>query len=413
MDLNLKIKSRVFLPIFRPYIFDYSNRYEIYWGGRSSGKTVFIVQKLLLKGFKEKRFIILMNKQTNGIKDKVWKELRDAISFFKLNDYFELNKSDFRATCKLNGTEIRCMGLDEPEKAKALSNVSDVYLDELNQFTQDDFELLDGTVRSTRFTLPLQIYGSFNPVSKQNWVYKYFGFDTGITPPNTFIHHSTYKDNKYTDPSYILRMETMKVRNPTRYKIEAEGQFATLDKLVYSNWRVEDFNPDEIKGELICGLDFGYTNDPTAFIASLLVEDEKKIYVFKEWGGTGMTNQEIARGIISLGFSKSFIIADSAEQKSIEELRREGLYRVRASQKGPDSIMFGIDKLKEYEIIVSPNCQETITEFENYAWQKDKQTNLYINKPIDMFNHYLDALRYSLQASQKGLRTMSKSVLSL
>lgn len=126
-----------------------------------------------------------------------------------------------------------------------------------------------------------------------------------------------------------------------------------------------------------------------------------------------MTNQEIARGIISLGFSKSFIIADSAEQKSIEELRREGLYRVRASQKGPDSIMFGIDKLKEYEIIVSPNCQETITEFENYAWQKDKQTNLYINKPIDMFNHYLDALRYSLQASQKGLRTMSKSVLSL
>lgn len=176
-----------------------------------------------------------MNKQTSGIKDKVWKELKDAISFFKLDQYFEFNQTEYRATCKLNGTQFRCMGLDEPEKAKALSNVSDVYLDELNQFTQDDFELLDGTVRSTKFNLPLQIYGSFNPVSKQNWVYRYFGFDSGNYPPNTFIHHSTYKDNKYCDQSYIDRMELMKTRNPTRYKIEAEGQFATLEKLVYNN----------------------------------------------------------------------------------------------------------------------------------------------------------------------------------
>ena len=176
-----------------------------------------------------------MNKQTSGIKDKVWKELVDAIGFFKLDEYFVLNRSEFRATCKVNGTEFRCMGLDEPEKAKALSNVSDVYLDELNQFTQDDFELLDGSVRSTRYNLPLQIIGSFNPVSKQNWVYKYFGFDSGKTPPNTFIHHSTYLDNKYCDETYIERMENMKTRNPTRYKIEALGQFATLDKLVYNN----------------------------------------------------------------------------------------------------------------------------------------------------------------------------------
>ena len=357
--------------------------------------------------------MMLMNKQTSGIKDKVWKELNEAIDTFKLRQYFDFNQTEYRATCKLNGTVFRCSGLDEPEKAKALSNVSDVYLDELNQFTQDDFELLDGTVRSKKFKLPLQIYGSFNPVSKQNWVYRYFGFDTGITPKNTFIHHSTYKDNRYCDQSYIERMETMKTRNPTRYRIEAEGQFATLEKLVYNNWRVEDFNPDEINGELICGLDFGYVNDTTAFIASLLVEDEKKLYIFKEWGSTGLTNSEIARAIISLGFAKSFIIADSAEPKSIEELKRDGLYRVRASVKGPDSIMNGISKLQEYEIIVSPNCVETITEFENYAWQKDKQTNEYINKPIDLFNHYLDALRYSLQAHQKGLRTISKSILSL
>lgn len=305
------------------------------------------------------------------------------------------------------------MGLDEPEKAKALSNVSDIYLDEINQFTQDDFELLDGTVRSTRYKLPLQIIGSFNPVSRQNWVYKYFGFDTGIVPPNTFIHHSTYKDNKYCDASYIERMEVMKERNPIRYKIEALGQFATLDKLVYNNWRVEDFNYEDIKAELICGLDFGFSNDPTAFIASLLDEENKTIYIFKEWGATGKTNPEIAEVIKSLGFSKSIIIADSAELKSIEELRRLGLYRIRESVKGPDSIRAGIQKLQEYDIIVHPSCQQTIIEFENYGWQKDKQTGEYTEKPIDLFNHFMDALRYSLQAHQKGLRSIGKNVLGL
>ena len=353
-----------------------------------------------------------MNKQTSGIKDKVWKELKDAISFFKLDQYFEFNQTEYRATCKLNGTQYRCMGLDEPEKAKALSNVSDVYLDELNQFTQDDFELLDGTVRSTKFNLPLQIYGSFNPVSKQNWVYRYFGFDNGNYPPNTFIHHSTYKDNKYCDQSYIDRMELMKTRNPTRYKIEAEGQFATLENLVFNNWKVMDFNPDEIDGELLCGLDFGFVADPTAFVASLLDEENKRIYVFREWGAQGKTNPEIAQAITSLGFSKSLIICDSAEMKSIEELRRNGITRAKPSVKGPDSIVFGITKLQEYEIIVHPSCQQVITELENYAWQKDKDGN-YIEKPIDLFNHYLDALRYSLQAHQKGLRTISKSILSL
>ena len=400
MEINLKINSKVFLDTFRPYINDYTNRYEIYWGGRSSGKTVFIVQKLLLKGLKEKRFILLMNKQTAGIKDKVWKELIDAINFFKLSEYFTLNKSEYRATCKINGTEFRCMGLDEPEKAKALSNVSDVYLDELNQFTQDDFELLDGTVRSTRYELPLQIIGSFNPVSKQNWVYKYFGFDTGIVPAFTFIHHSTYKDNKYCDASYIERMAQMKLRNPTRYRIEAEGQFATLDKLVYNNWEVKEFDYQDIKGELLCGLDFGFVNDTTAFICSLLADDT--LYIFKEWGSTGLTNPEIAKAITSLGFSKSVIVCDSAEPKSIQELRDNGLYRVKASVKGADSIKHGIQRIQEYKIIVHPSCVETISEFENYSWQKDKQTNEYINKPIDMFNHYLDALRYSLQCMDTG-----------
>lgn len=161
------------------------------------------------------------------------------------------------------------------------------------------------------------------------------------------------------------------------------------------------------------GLDFGFTNDPTALIASLLVEEEKKIYIFKSWGDTNKTNQEIAEIIKSLGFSKSTIIADCAERKSIEELRRAGISRIKACVKGQDSINYGIQKLQNYEIIVHPECQEVITELENYSWQKDKHTGEYINKPIDSFNHYLDALRYSLQCVAAKPKVISKYSLGI
>ena len=210
-------------------------------------------------------------------------------------------------------------------------------------------------------------------------------------------------------------MELMKSRNPIRYKIEAEGQFATLDKLIFNNWEVREFNPDEYRElPLLVGLDFGFTNDPTALVASLLDEENKILYIFKEWGSTGKTNAEIARVITSLGFSKSVVIADAAEPKSVEELRRNGIMRVRPSVKGPDSINYGISRLKEYELVVHPDCQNVITELENYSWQKDKQTGEYINKPIDAFNHYMDAIRYSLQCvGAPKLKTLSKGMLGL
>lgn len=365
-----------------------------------------------MKSLYEKRFILLMNKQTNKVKDGVWKELREAISFFKLDAYWDLNKTDYRATCKINGSEIRCLGLDESEKIKGYSNVSDVYLDEMTSFTAEDFELIDGTLRSMKYKLPLQLYGSFNPVSKANWVYHYFGFDTDCGPANTFIHHSTYLDNPRADATAY--MESLKERNPARYRIEALGEFASLDKLVYTNWRVEEFDHAAIKGQLLCALDFGFVNDTSAFIASILDEPNHKIYIFKEWGDTGKTNDELARIITSLGFSKSVIIADSAEPKSIEELRRAGIIHIKPSVKGPDSIMHGIQKVQEYELIVHPDCVKTITELENYSWEKDRKTGEYINRPQDQFNHFMDALRYSLQSVGKGtLKTLDKSKLGL
>lgn len=412
MAIKINIGPNLVLPVYRPYLEDYQYRYNVYYGGRGSGKTRFIFDKVLLKGLKEKRTILLMRKTTANCKFSVWKELKEAVERFKLTSYFTFYESDYSAICHLSGTVFKCLGLDIAEKIKGFSEVSDVVLEESTEFTPEDFDLIDGTVRSVKYKLPLQLYFLFNPVSKANHVYSRFGFDTGIVPPNTFILKTTYLDNPHLSQDYIERMENMRLTNPTRWKIEALGDFVSLDKLVFQNYTVEEFNHAEIKGELLCGLDFGFINDVSALTASILDEANGRIYVFKEWGATGKTNDELAKIITSLGFSKSTIIADSAEMKSIEELKRLGITRIKPAMKGPDSVLFGIQKLQNYEIIVHPSCSELITEFENYSWQKDKITGEYINKPIDSFNHYIDSLRYSTQCvdNSRKLKTLNKNL---
>lgn len=246
---------------------------------------------------------------------------------------------------------------------------------------------------------------SFNPVSKQNWVFKRW-FSEGAIRKNTMVLHTTYKDNKFLPVEYINSLLEQQKTNPTYYRIYALREFCTLDKLVYYNWKVEDFDHTKIQGKLLVGLDFGFVNDPSALVASIC--KDKNIYIFKEWGATNKTNDEIAEIIKQLGFAKSTIIADSAEQKSIEELRRKNIYAIRPSAKGPDSIIHGIQRVQQYNLIVHPSCTETIIELENYSWEKDKKTGEYINKPQDLFNHYLDALRYSLQCMGNEIKTFKQ-----
>ena len=408
--IQLNISKDIFLPVYRPYVSDYSHRYNVYYGGRGSGKTRFCLDKLVIKGLKEKRNILLMRKTTVSCKYSVWKELKAAVERLKLTKYFVFYETDYSAVCSLNGTTFQCGGLDNPERIKGYSEISDCLLEEATEFTLEDFELIDGTVRSVKYKLPLQIYLCFNPIAKTNWVFKRWGFDTGIVPHNTFILKTTYLDNPYLSQDYIARMEKMKETNPTRYKIEAEGLFVSLDRLIFQNYKVEEFDYTQIQGQLLIGMDFGFIADPSVIVASLLDEDNGTIHIFKEWGGQGKTNQELIEVIKALGFSKSVIIADSSEQKSIEEIKRGGIIKIKPATKGPDSVRHGLQKLMNYKIIVHPSCQGVITEFENYAWKKDRQTGEYTNEPQDQFNHYCDALRYSLQCAATKLKTLNKNL---
>lgn len=408
MIYELEIDDDIFNRSFVKYLEDYDHRFEVYYGGAGSGKSFFIAQKLLLKALKEKRKILVMRKVGATLKDSVWQLILDTLIEWQLYEECTINKSVF--TIELpNDSMFLFKGMDDSEKIKSITGITDIWAEEATEFTEEDIEQLNLRLRAQEGNL--QMLFSFNPVSKANWVYRRWFEQGAVITPDTVIHQSTYKDNEFLPAEYVATIEKMERTNPTYYRIYALGEFASLDKLVYNNWRVEAFEPPT-DGELIVGLDFGFTNDPTAIVASIVKGDE--IYIFKEYASTGKTNPQIAQIIADMGFAKSVIIADSAEPKSIAEIRKCGIMRIRESNKGKDSIIHGIQRLQEYDLIVHPSCENVIMELENYSWIKDRATGEYTNKPVDMFNHSLDALRYSLQAlDTHKFTTMSKSVLGL
>ena len=245
----------------------------------------------------------------------------------------------------------------------------------------------------------------------------WFAEDAVVDKETTRILHTTYKDNRFLPREYIEAIESYKETDMTYYKIYALGEFATLDKLVFNNWEVGDcgdaFDAEgrpKPQMQALCGLDWGFSNDLTAFTFSLLDEDNKILYVCDAWGSTGMLNSEIANKIIETGYGKAAIIADSSEPKSIEEVRQLGVSKIRGAKKGKGSILGGIQKLKAYKIIINPELDGVIEEFQNYSWKKNKDGE-YINEPIDSWNHYIDSIRYSYQCSQKKIKTFNKSIL--
>ena len=412
--MKIIVHKTIFNDVYLPHLTDYEHRYEIYYGGAGSGKSFFVAQKLVFKALSERRKILVLRKVGRTTKNSTFQLILDTLVQFKIKDKCKINKTDYSIELP-NGSLFLCSGLDDPEKIKSITGLTDAWLEEATEFAQDDFNQIDLRIRDP-FAQHQQIILSFNPVSKANWCYlQFFAENPELDAfrEKIKIVKSNYLDNPHLPQQYIDSLLLLKNTNPVYYSIYALGDFGSLDKLVYSNWQTFEFNEKEIKGNLICGLDFGYTNDPTAFVAAIVVPEENRIYVFREWGGTGYLNDAIAAQIKDMGFAKSSIMADSAEQKSIDEIKRQGIQRIQPCAKGQGSILQGIQKLQQYELIIHPNCKEIINELQNYSWQKDKQTNEYINKPIDKFNHYLDALRYSLQCldERTPLRTMDKNLL--
>ena len=409
MKINLKDK------IGRGYatFWNFKGRYRVCKGGRGSKKSTTTAMWIIYNMMKMPLANTLVVRQTfNTHLDSTWVQLKWATQQLGVAHLWTFSKSPLKATYNPTGQVILFRGLDDPMSITSIT-VPVGYLcwcwfEEAYQVKSEDaFDKVDMSIRGE---LPegyfKQITLTFNPWSDKHWLKRRF-FDEPNDEDKLAIT-TNYLCNEWLGEDDIKLFNHMQTKFPKRYKVEGLGDWGIIDGLVFDNWKIEEFDHTKIKGELLVGLDFGYVNDPTALICSILDEQNKKLYIFDEHCQKGMLNDAIAQMIVDKGYGKSTIIADSAEQKSIEEIKRKGIYRIKPAVKGGGSIVQGIQQLLQYDIIVHPSCEETIKELENYAWDVDKE-GTGVNKPIDAYNHCIDALRYSLQCVGQKLQTASKS----
>ena len=396
IQISIPYPSRVFNKHIYDKLNDYSTFTEVHYGGASSGKSHGVIQKVVYKAckdWKHPRKVLFLRKVGSTVYDSIFEDVKQCLDYFQILDKCKVNNSAYRIELP-NGAQFIFKGLDNPEKIKSIKGVSDVVMEEASEFTLDDYTQLTLRLRDKKHKMK-QIYLMFNPVSKVNWVFNAFFVKR---PKNTVIYQTTYKDNRFLDDVTMENIEELANRNEAYYKIYALGEFATLDKLIFPKYEKRLLNKDKLAHlPSYFGLDYGFINDPSAFLHVKIDDKARKLYIVEEYVRKNLTNDKISEAIQSLGYAKEEIRADSAEKKSNQELRNRGISRVIDALKGPGSVMQGIQYILQYDIVVDERCVKTIEELENYTWKKDKKTNEYINEPVDSYNHCLDAIRYAIQ----------------
>lgn len=402
---------------------NFKGRYKVVKGSRASKKSKTTALWIIYNMMKYKNAnTLVVRKVFRTLKDSCYSDLRWAINRFQVQDYWEFKESPLEITYKPTGQKILFRGFDDPLKITSISvsvgSLCWCWIEEAYELTDETaFNMLDESIRGVvEEPLFKQIIISFNPWNERHWLKSRF-FDK--VDDNILALTTNYQCNEWLDDADKKLFEDMKKNNPRRYQVAGLGNWGIVDGLVYENWQELEFDWREIlnkrqKAKALFGLDFGYTNDPAAFFCGILDQDQKEIYVFDEIYQKGMQNTAIYNNIEKLGFKKEIIVADSAEPKSIDHLKGLGLYRIKASKKGKDSINAGIQFIQDFKIFIHPRCVNFLTEISNYAWDKDKFGKA-VNKPIDDFNHLMDAMRYALEDYMRNnsVRTIDRTVLGI
>ena len=402
---------------------NFKGRYKVVKGSRASKKSKTTALWIIYNMMKYKNAnTLVVRKVFRTLKDSCYSDLRWAINRFQVQDYWELKESPLEMTYKPTGQKILFRGFDDPLKITSISvsvgSLCWCWIEEAYELTDETaFNMLDESIRGiVEEPLFKQIIISFNPWNERHWLKARF-FDK--VDDNILALTTNYLCNEWLDDADKKLFEDMKKNNPRRYQVAGLGNWGIVDGLVYENWQELEFDWREIlnkrqKAKAVFGLDFGYTNDPAAFFCGILDQEQKEIYVFDEIYQKGMQNTAIYNNIEKLGFKKEIIVADSAEPKSIDHLKGLGLYRIKASKKGKDSINAGIQFIQDFKIFIHPRCVNFLTEISNYAWDKDKFGKA-VNKPIDDFNHLMDAMRYALEDYMRNnsVRTIDRNVLGI
>ena len=392
----------------------FKGRYKAVKGSRASKKSSTQSLKVITEIIENPNINwLVVRKVERTLRDSCYAQLKWAIHRLKVDNFFKCSTSPLEITYKPTGQKILFRGLDDPLKVTSITvevgSLCRLWIEEAYEIASEDaFDRLDESIRGQ---LPKGMYHqvvlTFNPWSDRHWLKKRF-FDE--PSKNVLAMTTNYMCNEFLSEADLVLFEEMK-KNPRRYQTAGLGEWGIVEGLVYENWEERVFDVHEISirpsVRSAFGMDFGYVNDPSTLFCGLVDTVAREIYVFDEMYEKGMSNEDIKERVSEMGYSKERIKADSAEPKSIAYLRKAGLTRIRAAKKGPDSIRAGISIIQDYKIIIHPRCVNFITEISNYTWDKDKFDNA-INKPIDDFNHLMDAMRYAMEEfdGRKGVRIL-------
>jgi phage terminase large subunit len=312
--------------------------------------------------------------------------------------------SPLEATYLPTGQKILFRGLDDPLKVTSITVPVGVlcwmWIEEAYEImSEEDFDMLDESIRGEcPEGLWKQITLTFNPWNEHHWIKARFFDDPD---PDTLALTTNYLCNEWLDQADLAVFERMKINNPRRYAVAGLGGWGIVDGLVYEKWTEETFTLEQVRKnhpnlKTCCGLDFGYTNDPSAFVVMYIDTKSSDLWISDEFYETGLSNKKIAGRIKQMGYWKEKITGDSAEPKSIDELHDTFHLRIKGAKKGKDSIVHGIQWIQDLTIHIHPRCVNFLTEISNYTWDKDRFGKK-LNVPIDDFNHLMDAMRYGLE----------------
>lgn len=402
--MNLKTKTIKLPEIvgkgYKSY-WSFRGRYDVCKGSRASKKSKTTALRIIYNMMKyDQSNTLVVRKTYRTLKDSCFTDLKWATKRLEVENLWEFKYSPLEATYLRTGQKILFRGLDDPLKVTSITveygYLCWAWLEESYEITSEkDFDTLDESIRGE---LPPHLWKqwmiTFNPWNEHHWLKKRF-FDAE-NDPDILAITTNYKCNEWLDDADLRLFENMKKNNPRRYQVAGLGNWGIVDGLVYENWKEEEYTLDQVVNcDSVDGIDFGYTNDPAAVFIGFIDTEHKKLYVWDEVYKKGLSNKRLYEEIESLHYQKKSYTADCAEPKSIDELRGYGL-RVEKSQKGKDSIMHGIQYIQDFEIIIHPRCVNFITEIGNYTWDEDRLGNK-INRPIDDFNHLMDAMRYAVE----------------
>ena len=393
----LHVPAAAFNPCYLPHLLA-PQRTQIFYGGAGSGKSVFLAARAVLDCLTGRNTLIV-RKVARTLRASCFAEAQKAMARFGLAAFFKINKTEMTITCTCNQAQLLFLGLDDVEKIKSITPISgpltDIWVEEATETAYTDIKQLEKRLRGIsphkkRLSL------SFNPVSRAHWIYRsYFADfpeDQGILiTPALLILRTTYRDNRFLTPDDRAGMENE--QDPYFRQVYTLGEWGLIGGAVFTNWQVGSIPTLFSNTQLRCGLDFGYAQDPAAALLCAYDSKMKRIYVLREFSETGLTNDRLAERLHDL-CPRLPVICDSAEPKSIAELRRLGI-AAHPARKGPDSVLHGLQWLRQQQLILAPQCTALREELLNYRWTPDNQGG-YLPRPQGS-DHLIDALRYAME----------------